>query len=183
MEENKKSASPKKTAPIACRTVSCSSTSGWIAFLGVFRTHYMAEVGGYRFVVFVRIWTKIGRFCGPKAKWNTWNTRNTWNTWNTVCGCSDCFFVNISKISVAKLRMAFTEGKTNRECSYFLGGLAIWRWLQRDGSSAIKAAECFIRMGCDVSLQFGACSERNKKTKASAHGSVDGGKDYSSIIC
>ena len=118
-----------------------------------------------RFVGFVRIWTKIGLFCGPKAKWNTWNTRNTWNTWNTVCGCSDCFFVNISKNSVAKLMMAFIEGKTNRECSYFLGGLAIWRWLQTDGSSAIKAAECIIRMGCDVSLRFGAWSERNKKKR------------------
>ena len=57
-------------------------------------------------------------------------------------------------------------------------------WLQRDGSSAIKVAECFIRMGCGISLRFGACSEHPpKKTKASAHGSVDGGKDYSSIIC
>ena len=27
----------------------------------------MAEVGGYGFVGLVRIWTKIGRFCGPKA--------------------------------------------------------------------------------------------------------------------
>ena len=112
----------KKTAPIACRIVSCSSTSGWIAFLGVFRTHYMAEVGGYRFFGFVRIWTKIGRFCGPKAKWNTWNTRNTWNTWNTFCGCRDCFFVNISKNSVAKLRMVCTKGNTKRECCYFRGG-------------------------------------------------------------
>ena len=46
----------------------CAPTSGWIAFLGVFSTHYMAEVGGYRFVGLVRIWTKIGLFCGPKAK-------------------------------------------------------------------------------------------------------------------
>ena len=76
-----------------------------------------------RFVGFVRIWTKIGLFCGPKAKWNTWNTRNTWNTWNTVCGCSDCFFVNISKNSVAKLRMADAVGKTNRECCLF------WGWI------------------------------------------------------
>ena len=27
----------------------------------------MAEAGGCRFFEFVRIWTKIGRFCGPKA--------------------------------------------------------------------------------------------------------------------
>ena len=27
----------------------------------------MAEVGGYRFFGFVRIWTKTGRFSGPKA--------------------------------------------------------------------------------------------------------------------
>ena len=27
----------------------------------------MAEVGGCGFFGFVRIWTKIGRFCGPKA--------------------------------------------------------------------------------------------------------------------
>ena len=45
-------------------------------------------------------------------------------------------------------------------------GLAVWRWLQRDGSSAIKAAECIIRMGCGVSLRFGACSERNKKNES-----------------
>ena len=118
----------KKTAPIA-HTVSCSSTSGWIAFMGVFRTQYIAEVGGYRFVGFVRIWTKNERFGGPKAKWNTWNTRNTWNTWNTFCGCSDCFFVNISKNLVANLRMECTEGNTNRECSFFLGGMVEWRAL------------------------------------------------------
>ncbi|MBS7373992.1 MAG: hypothetical protein KIG57_07995, partial [Muribaculaceae bacterium] len=38
----------------------------------------------------------------------------------------DCFFVNISKNLMAKLRMAFTEGKTNKECSY-LGGLVGWK--------------------------------------------------------
>ena len=27
----------------------------------------MAEAGGCRFFGFVRIWTKTGRFCGPKA--------------------------------------------------------------------------------------------------------------------
>ena len=112
----------KKTAPIVCRTLSCSSAGGWIAFLGVFRTHFMAEVGGYRFVGFVRIWTKTGLFCGPKAKWNTWNTRNTWNTWNTFCGCRDCFFVNISKNLLAKLRMVWTGGNTKRECCFFRGG-------------------------------------------------------------
>ena len=42
---------------------------------------------------------------------------------NTYCGCSDCFFVNISKNLVAKLRMVCTEDNTNRECSYFLGGM------------------------------------------------------------
>ncbi len=68
MEKNKKSAPPKKTSPIAHMTESCSLTSGWIAFLGVFRAHYMAEAGGCRFFGFVRIWTKIGRFSGPKAK-------------------------------------------------------------------------------------------------------------------
>ena len=45
-----------------------STSCGWIAFLGVLRTYFMAEVDGYRFVGFVRIWTKIGLFCGPKAK-------------------------------------------------------------------------------------------------------------------
>ena len=40
----------------------------WIAFLGVCRRHYMAEGRSYRFVGLVRIWTKIGRFFGPKAK-------------------------------------------------------------------------------------------------------------------
>ena len=34
----------------------------------------------------------------------------------------DCFFVNISKNLVAKLRMACTEGKTKRECCLFWGG-------------------------------------------------------------
>ena len=91
-----------------------------------------------RFVGFVRIWTKIGLFCGPKAKWNTWNTRNTWNTWNTVCGCSDCFFVNISKNSVAKLRMADAVGKTNRECCYFwdggVVGIVVWKWTKSRGA-------------------------------------------------
>ena len=87
----------------------------------------MAEVAGYRFFGFVRIWTKNERFCGPKAKWNTWNTRNTWNTWNTFCGCSDCFFVNISKNLVAKLMMVSTEGNTNRECSLFWGARITWR--------------------------------------------------------
>ena len=45
-----------------------STSCGLIAFLGVFRTHFMAEVGGYRFLGFVRIWTKNERFCGQKAK-------------------------------------------------------------------------------------------------------------------
>ena len=40
---------------------------GEFAFLGVFRSHDMAVGRSYRFDVFVRIWTKIGRFCGPKA--------------------------------------------------------------------------------------------------------------------
>ena len=59
----------KKTAPIACRTASCVATpgGGWIAFLGGYRSHDMAGAGGYRFFGFVPIWTKIGRFCGPKA--------------------------------------------------------------------------------------------------------------------
>ena len=34
----------------------------------------------------------------------------------------NCFFVNISKNLVAKLRMACTEGKTNKECCVFWGG-------------------------------------------------------------
>ena len=38
-----------------------------IAFLGVCRRHYMAEECSYRFVGLVRIWTKTGRFSGPKA--------------------------------------------------------------------------------------------------------------------
>ena len=46
----------------------CAPTSGWIAFLGVFLSQYMAAGRPYRFAGFVRIWTKTGRFCGPKAK-------------------------------------------------------------------------------------------------------------------
>ena len=65
------------TTAIACRTGSCvatqigwgcATTSGWIAFLGVFRSHDMAPGRPYRFAGFVRIWAKTGRFCGPKAK-------------------------------------------------------------------------------------------------------------------
>ena len=60
----------KKTAPIAWRIASCVATpaGGWIAFLGVYRSHDLERAGGYRFFGFVPIWTKIGRFCGPKAK-------------------------------------------------------------------------------------------------------------------
>ena len=43
-------------------------TSGWIAFLGVLRSHNMEAGRPYRFAGFVRIWTKTGLFCGPKAK-------------------------------------------------------------------------------------------------------------------
>ena len=46
----------------------CAPTSGWIAFLGVFRSHEMAGERPYQFAGFVRIWTKTGLFCGPKAK-------------------------------------------------------------------------------------------------------------------
>ena len=48
MEKNKKSASPKKTAPMARRTASCVATpgGGWIAFLGVSHSHDMAGAGG-----------------------------------------------------------------------------------------------------------------------------------------
>ena len=46
----------------------CAPTSGWIAFLGVFRSYDMAGGRPYRFFGFVRIWTKTGLFCGPKAK-------------------------------------------------------------------------------------------------------------------
>ena len=128
MKENKKSAPPKKNC--AC------STQDNIVFVdkcvnclfGCFRRHYMAEAWPYEFVGLVRIWTKNGRFYGPKAKWNTWNTRNTWNIWNTWCGCSDCFFVNISKNLMAKLRMSDTEGKTKREFSFILGCLGEQRY-------------------------------------------------------
>ena len=67
----------KTTTAIACRTGwcmatqagwGCATTSGWIAFLGVFRSHDMAGGRPCRFAGFVRIWTKIGWFCGPKAK-------------------------------------------------------------------------------------------------------------------
>ena len=67
----------KTTTAIARRTGSCmatqagrgcASTSGWIAFLGVFRSHDMAGGRPCRFAGFVRIWTKTGLFCGPKAK-------------------------------------------------------------------------------------------------------------------
>ena len=44
------------------------TTSGWIAFLGVFRSHDMAGRRPCRFAGLVRIWTKTGLFCGPKAK-------------------------------------------------------------------------------------------------------------------
>ena len=40
---------------------------GNVAFLGVWHRHYMTEECSYRSVGFVRIWTKIGRFFGPKA--------------------------------------------------------------------------------------------------------------------
>ena len=73
-----KAASAKTTTAIACKTGSCvagdagrwgcAHTSGWIAFLGVFSSHEMAGKRPYRFAGFVRIWTKIGLFCGPKAK-------------------------------------------------------------------------------------------------------------------
>ena len=46
----------------------CAPTSGWIAFLGVSRSHDMAPGRPYRFAGFFRIWTKTGRFFGPKAK-------------------------------------------------------------------------------------------------------------------
>ena len=68
---------PKTTTAIACRTGSCvatqtgwgcAPTSGWIAFLGVFRSQNMAGVRFRRFAGLVRIWTKNGLFCGPKAK-------------------------------------------------------------------------------------------------------------------
>ena len=74
----KKSATPKKNCGYSLpdrnvygdsmQTGRDSTSCGLIAFLGVLRTYFMAEVGGYRFVGFVRIWTKTGRFCGPKAK-------------------------------------------------------------------------------------------------------------------
>ena len=63
-----KAASAKKTTAIACRMGSCVATqaggnapptSGRIAFLGVFSTHYMAEVGGYRFVVTIQLCNNI----------------------------------------------------------------------------------------------------------------------------
>ena len=65
------------TTAIACKTGSgvatkagwgCAPTSGWIAFLGVFRSNDMAPGRPCRFAGFVRIWTKTGLFCGPKAK-------------------------------------------------------------------------------------------------------------------
>ena len=55
---------PKTTTAIACRTGSCVATqaSGWIAFLGVFRSRNMAGVRTGRFAGLVRIWAKTGRF-------------------------------------------------------------------------------------------------------------------------
>ena len=48
-----------RNMPLAC--------NGGIAFLGVFRTHNMVVALLYEFVGLVRIWTKKGRFCSPKA--------------------------------------------------------------------------------------------------------------------
>ena len=61
---------PKTTTAIACRTGLCvaKQEGGWIAFLGVFRSHNMAGRRPRRFAGLVRIWTKTGLFCGPKAK-------------------------------------------------------------------------------------------------------------------
>ena len=56
------------TTAIACRTGSCvatqagwgcAPTSGWIAFLGVFRSQYMAAGRPYRFAVTIQLCNNI----------------------------------------------------------------------------------------------------------------------------
>ena len=118
---------------------------------------------------------------------------------------------------VAKLRMAFTEGNTNREYSFFWGGMVGFGWMdgwmdgreQKVGGGDVRAKASSwngewnkAKNDCkgtvllqskpqNASSGWGAvflcdlahAASGIKKTKASAHGSVDGGKDYSSIIC
>ena len=59
---------PKTTTAIACRTGSCVATqaSGWIAFLGVFRSHNMAGGRSRRFAGLVGFGPKTGCFVVKK---------------------------------------------------------------------------------------------------------------------
>ena len=79
--------------------------------------------------------------------------------------------------------MAFIEGKTNKECLY-LG----WAWRYGDDCKGTvllqsKPQNASSGWGAVFLCDLAHAASGIKKTKASAHGSVDGGKDYSSIIC
>ena len=80
MEENKKSASPKKNSPVEVGVGGCvgegiEGRAQNIAPLHLMRCLIVRGAGitwrrwvGIGFLGFVRIWTKTERFCGPKAK-------------------------------------------------------------------------------------------------------------------
>ena len=79
--------------------------------------------------------------------------------------------------------MAFTEGKTNKECLYL-----VWAWRYGDDCKGTvllqsKSQNASSGWGAMFFCDLAHAASGTKKTKASAHGSVDGGKDYSSIIC